>query len=233
MTPRLARLLDALAPVVREEITKDFMPDCCIATGAILRRVFRHFHFHAMPVPVLVYIYNAAYVKLRDTPSFVFPTDQAELHALMDKTGAWGMGITEESARPGKWAGHLLMRVQDALVDASLDFCNRPAKNIVLPPFIVTPARRHFLEFRSQLAGTVDGCEIVYQRQHDQSYRTAPDWSNESRGRRAVNAIIDRAKALLIRSSENGNSDEEGRDLEGGSVAAREDRPLPEQSAGE
>jgi hypothetical protein len=89
-----------------------------------------------------------------------------------------------------------------------------------------------FLEGTQQMVGRVNGCELSYTRiQNDSSWRTAPDWTDTVRSRRAVNAIIERAEALIIRSSENGNSGSEREDLEGGSVAAREDSPLSEQSA--
>jgi hypothetical protein len=186
----LDRLLDTLAPIVRDEILKDFAPDCCIATAAILGRVFRHFHFDTTPIPVYVNIFNAAYLKLRRM-GVPFPDDPAELRELMDRTGASAVTIAE-SGHPGKWPGHMLVLVQDVLVDASLDFCNRPEHSITIPPFMTTPARPTFLKYRSQLASTVNACEIVYRRSHDYSWRSAPDWTNESRARRAVNAIIGR-----------------------------------------
>jgi hypothetical protein len=191
MTPQLDRLLASLAPIVRDEILKDFAPDCCIATAAILRRVFRHFHLDTTPIPVSVHIFNAAYLKLRRA-GVPFPDDPAELHELMDRTEAVAIGITEESVHPGKWPGHMLVLVEDVLVDASLDFCNRPEHNITLPSFMTMPSRPPFLEFRSQLARMVNGCEIVYRRSHDNAWLSDPDWTTESRARRAVNAIIGR-----------------------------------------
>jgi hypothetical protein len=186
----LDRLLESLAPIVRDEILKDFAPDCCIATAAILRRVFRHFHFETTPIPVYVNIFNAAYLKLRRT-GVPFPDDPTELRELMDRTGASAVTITE-FAHPGKWPGHMLTLVKDILVDASLDFCNRTEHNITIPAFMTMPAHSPFLEFRSQLARTVNGCEIVYRRSRDKAWLGNPDWTSESRARRAVNAIIGR-----------------------------------------
>jgi hypothetical protein len=191
MDPKeLDRLLESLAPIVRDEILKDFTSDCCIATAAILRRVFRHFHFETSPIPVYVNIFNAAYLKLRGT-GVPFPDDPAEMRELMDRTGASAVTITE-SVHPGKWPGHMLVLVQDILVDASLDFCNRPEHSITIPPFMTMRAHPPFLEFRSQLARMVNGCEIVYKRSHDKAWLSDPDWTSESRARRAVNAIIGR-----------------------------------------
>ncbi len=188
MSSQLDRLLESLAPIVRDEILKDFAPDCCIATAAILRRVFRHFHFDTSPIPVYVHIFNAAYLKLRGT-GVPFPDDPAEMRELMDRTGASAVAIGE-SGHPGKWPGHMLVLVQDVLVDASLDFCNRTEHSITIPPFMTTPARPAFLEYRSQLARIVNGCEIVYRRSRDNAWLGDPDWTTESRARRAVNAII-------------------------------------------
>ena len=132
----------------------------------------------------------------------VRPGGGATVRTAPVRTGTYSMGVTEESALvggPGKWAGHMLTLVQDVLVDASLDQFNRPQHNIVLPSFITVPARTAFLEYRSQLAGTSNGCEIVYKRTRDNAWRSAPDWTNESRARRAVNAIIGRVDSAWRR----------------------------------
>ena len=185
----LDRLLESLAPIVRDEILKDFAPDCCIATAAI-RRVFRHFHFETTPIPVHVHIFNQAYLKLRT--GVPFPGDPSELHELMNRTGASAVAINAESVHSGKWPGHMLVLVKDILVDASLDQFNRREHDITIPPFMTMPAHPSFLEFRSQLARTENGCEIVYRRSRDKAWLSDPDWTNESRARRAVNAIIGR-----------------------------------------
>jgi hypothetical protein len=130
-------------------------------------------------------ICNAAYLNLRRS-GVPFPDDPTELRELMNGAGAWRIDITEKRTR------HLLLLVQDVLVDASLDFCNRSEHNITIPSFITMPSPPAFLKFRTQLALTVNGCEIVYRRSRDNTWLSEPDWTNESRARRAVNANIGR-----------------------------------------
>jgi hypothetical protein len=194
MTPKLRQLLDRLAPVVREEVLKDFAPNCCIATGAILRRVFRYFHFDARPIACSVIIRNRKFYEATDAGE-VPPEAPRALREWMDRRRAWAIGIVPESETgPNMFGGHVIMQVQDSLIDASLDLANRPQYDIIIPSFLVFHARASFLNFNKELVGRIDDIELVYRRLINNSYRSAPDWINESRGRRAVNAIIDRVE---------------------------------------
>lgn len=189
MNCRLSDLLDRLAPVVREEIRRDFLPNCCIATAAILRRVFRHFRFMSSPVPVEVVVRNPRMVELYRRGN----VPGGDLDLWFRATGAYSVGAVRESF--GGFAGHLVTQVQDVLVDASLDQCNRPDHGIELPSFMVTNIAPGFEMGRSQ-AGIVNGCEVLMSRlRGDSTWRTAPDWTNEDRARRAVNAIIERVRS--------------------------------------
>ena len=198
MTPRLSSLLDRMAPVVREEVRRDFLPNCCIASAAILQRVFRHFRFSTSPVPVEVVVRNPRFVTLIERGCKI-PGDPDRMRQWFKGTGAYSVGITRESPgnhfEGGGFSGHLVTRVQDVLVDASLDQASRPAHGINLPRFIVTNIAPGFLEGKSQV-GIVNGCEVLYTRlTGDSTWRSSPDWTNEDRARRAVNAIIERVKA--------------------------------------
>lgn len=193
MTPRLSALLSHIEPVARREILKDFMPDCCIATAAILRRVFRHFGFDARPVVCSVIIRNRKFVdaiKAGHLP----PDNRRDLVAWMEAHGAYSLGIVPESATNAeRFGGHVLVLVQDVVVDASLGFASRPDHDIIVPDFIVFTAQEMFLDRKAELVGRVgaEGAEFTYRRIVDNSFRSAPDWTNERRARRAVNAIID------------------------------------------
>lgn len=196
MTPRLSGLLDRLAPAVREEIRRDFAPNCCIATAAILRRVFRHFRFEALPVPVEVVIRNRRMVELLKRGVKV-PGDPARMREWFKATGSYSVGITRESPTPfkgGGFSGHLVVRVQDVLVDASLEQANRPQWNLAVPPFMVSNIAPGFMEGKTQVGG-VNGCEVAYTLlTGDSTWRSSPDWTDEDRARRAVNAIIARVR---------------------------------------
>lgn len=198
MTPRLDNLLERLEPVVREEMLKIAVPNCCIATVAVLCRVFRHFGFRARGIPVSVVIRNPKFLKCMGA-GMRLPDDPKLLREWMESTGSWCIGIVPESALesamrgyPG-FGGHLVCHVQDVLVDASIAQANRPQKGIELPPFCAFPASKRFLQGDGMMVGNMNGCEVEYRPLRDHSWRQAPDWSDERRYRETVNAIIERA----------------------------------------
>jgi len=184
--PPLNALLEALMPVVRPTMLKHFTPDCCIATCRVLRKAFNVFGYDAEAVPVSVFIFNENMAGLlKDGVSI--PTDRSARKELLDGTGAWSVGITRQSAEVGapvvggRFGGHLVLRVMNTLVDASLQQADRPERGIVLPPLLsFVPQKPIFFtqkKTRGKRCGvSVNGCEIVYERLKDYSFRKAPDW---------------------------------------------------------
>jgi len=199
MTPRLESLLDRLCPVVREEMLKVCVPNCCIATVAVLRRVFRHHGFEARGLPVSVVIRNARMVRAI-AKGMAIPDNPVALREWMKATGSWSVGIVPESllesfARgyPG-FGGHLVCHVQDVFVDACLEQANRPEWEIVLPKFFVSEMPPKFLHGEGMLVGSMNGCEVAYRPLHDHTWRKANDWTSERRYRETVNRIIERTR---------------------------------------
>jgi hypothetical protein len=200
MTPKLETLLGRLGPVVRDEILKVCVPNCCIATVAILRRVLKHFHFEARGFAVSMVVRNPEMVRFMEatTPYQRMPDDPAELERWMKRSGCWSIGIMPESRAVCQakgydgFGGHLVTLVQDVMVDCSLDQANRPQHNIHLPQMLISEAPPVFLERRASLVGCANGCEVVYTGLKDESWRGSPDWKHEPRYRETVNAIIKR-----------------------------------------
>jgi hypothetical protein len=199
MTPRLEALLLRLQPVVREEMLKVCVPNCCVATVAVLCRVFRHYGFSPHPVPCSVVIRNARMVECR-AKGMVVPVDPEPMQAWMRATGSHSVGIVPESAYESltrgykAFGGHLICQVQDTLVDASICQANRPQHKIELPPFIAMPALEKFTRGEEALIGVIAGCEVEYRPLDDQSWRSAPDWIDKRRYRETLNAIIERSR---------------------------------------
>jgi hypothetical protein len=206
--PPLPVLLAALKPVVRTEMLKQFTPDCCIATCRILQHVFTFFGYKSEPLPVSAYIYNKAMVDLLCT-GVELPTEPPARRELFDRTGAWGIGITQQSADIGapvpgrRFGGHVVLRVMNTLVDASLQQADRPDKGIALPPMLAfSPKEPVFFSqkrFRGKRCGVgVNGCEIVYERLSDYSFRQAPDWTRKGQPYGQVtHSIVMRTSARL------------------------------------
>jgi hypothetical protein len=181
----LKEIVDSLAPVVYPALREEYTRDCCIAAAAILTRVFDEYGYRAEVVPVTVHIFNAAMVSLINKGPL--PDDETQRHMLFDLTGAHGVGIVPASAtlsaasrvRGGGYGGHLLLRVENWLIDATIRQAERLEKKMPLPNMIAVD-RADQLERNGRLNLSVGSCELVYARIHDQSYRTAPDWTRRS-----------------------------------------------------
>jgi hypothetical protein len=193
----LLRRLDGVAwGALREEYT----PDCCIAACAVLRRVFDYYGHTAEPVPCNVYIFNAVCARLLERCGV--PSNAEARRKLYALTGAHSVGITEESefagapVKGGRFGGHLVLRVRDALVDATLKQADRPAHKIMLPDFLtLRNAPRNFAGDR-RIELTVNGCWLVYDESNNQKFRHAPDWLRRTTPYpETVRRIIERVEA--------------------------------------
>jgi hypothetical protein len=161
---------------------ESYTRDCCIAAAAILTRVFDEYGHKAQVIPVTVEVYNAPMVHLFKH-GFKLPDDKARRKALFELTGAHGVGIVPASAmlsalskaRGGGFGGHLLLRVENFLIDSTIKQVDRPEHNMLMPDLIAVEHAEDLLRDR-ELRLDVGGCMVVYKPLGDQSYRTAPDW---------------------------------------------------------
>lgn len=182
--PPLSTLLCALEPVVRPVMLRHYSPDCCIATTRALRDVFKHFGYDAYPVAVSVAIVNARMARILKEHIHI-PVDYCERLAFFEREDAWGLGIGIGDPLPGYgpahgFDGHLVLRVMQTLVDASLQQADRPQKGISLGSLIAyEPGREFFRDHinRPESRVIVNGCELTYRCTFDASYRQSPDWN--------------------------------------------------------
>jgi hypothetical protein len=186
--PRRQRELDDLInrliliayPALREEYT----PDCCIAAAAILTRVFAEYGYKAEVLTVAVAVYNQAMVKVLNQ-GIAIPNEPNAREMFFSITGAWGVGITPGSAAVSAkkgidgFGGHLILRVNDYLIDATIQQVSRPEKKIVLPPMLVIDKADELVK-GGKRAVQVGSCVVVYVPIVNETYRTAPDWVRRS-----------------------------------------------------
>ncbi len=184
--------------VVRDELRIGtlYRPDCCIAATAILIDVLDYFRLTARPLSVVATVYNPAMSEriLRDG----MPTlEEAERDWFPN--GCYALAVGAGDPQPGKWAGHLVANLADrVLLDLTLDQANRPQHQIVLPPFLLAPLDWEFLQGEAYLAGTGNGCRIVYEtRPDDRSFERSNDWRSKKRRAEVVGAAIRRLKGSL------------------------------------
>lgn len=204
--PALDDLVAALAPIVRPVMLRHFVPNCCVATCSVLRRVFDHYGYASEALPVTVFVFNAKMVEALKNNTV--PEVGDPRRALWFKiTGAHGIGIMPESATLSAlkgvdaFGGHLVLRVRDLLVDASIAQASRPALQINLPLLVATTATDDFMRGKL-LAVNVHGCAVQYHRLNNYSFRTAPDWRERARFVEPLREIL----AQLERSNELANT---------------------------
>ena len=209
---KLSLVLRGIEDVASREILRDFRPDSCIAATKIIIRVLRRFGYEAQAIPARLVMGNRAFTKLVEEKGVIPSMEEAIEAGWFVKHGAWSVGIgyqsvlagtghqsllrKAENAGPtpeGKWNGHVVAFLprHNTLIDASITQGNRPAKGIVFPGvLIVTGISRYFLTGEGILRGEYNGCLIEYRPFQDESFRRAPDWTDDHRVKRAVKAIV-------------------------------------------
>lgn len=198
----LAELLDALAPIVRPAMLEQFRPDCCVDTCIVLRRVFRTFGFDSHPLAVTVQVFNKNMLRLLQD-RVVLPADRQDRIEFCEREGAWGIGIgTGDGLRSsqGLFNGHLVLRMNRMLVDASLQQVERIDRGIVLGSFLAKEARQDFFDGKDRPMSVFDvnGCAVTYRRILDDSYHHNEHWTSPSPlHSRVSKKIIEQAQAEL------------------------------------
>lgn len=126
MTAKLETLLVRLRPVARDEIVRVLgHSNVCIPTSSVIQNVLGHFGFESYPVPTEVGACNKVQAEIfksiggREQAANV-TSEQKEDWA---RKGAWATAIAPGVARAGVpvrgdgWDGHLVLRVEDILLD--------------------------------------------------------------------------------------------------------------------
>lgn len=189
-------LLQRMAPVARPVLLEHWVPNCCIAGCAVLARVFRFYGYTSEPVPVKVEAYNAKMLEIIRKGSPIPERGDPNRRLWFDLTGAYGIGIMPESADimhnvpGGGYGGHLVLRVKNVMVDATIAQASRPGAGIVFPEFGTWPATVEFLQGERLCLQLEQGGAAVMTRIDDYSFRRAPDWTAKEKHLAPMNEII-------------------------------------------
>jgi hypothetical protein len=205
---KLSTVLRGIEDVAREEILRDFTPDSCIASTKVLIRVLRRYGIEAVPVGVRLVLGNRTFTRLVKEEGRIPTMDEAILAGWFTKHGAWSVGVGyRQMVRPdrgltrdGKWEGHLVAYLprHNILIDASACQGNRPEHGIELPGVLILSEVSHgLLKGDAILRGELNGCLIEYRPFQTTSYRSAPDWTEDRRVKRAVKAICAHIDSLV------------------------------------
>lgn len=198
-------LLEAVTHVVlndtRCEIGKHFKADSCIATTRVVVNVFQHFGFEAGPLHVEATVWNPAWVDAigrgEEPP---YQSGEDVLNRWMDERGAWS--VSTVGASKDEPVRHLVAYVPalPGLIDASIDQCNRPERNIDLPHavgFIITPEE---LSLGGRWQVDANGCWIEYSRVLDdrEAWRSSSDWVGNAGTAAVQSALIRLVERALV-----------------------------------
>lgn len=192
MDTKQRNIIEKLMVVGRPEILKDFRPDSCIVSTAISIDVLTHFGILAEPLPIKMSMFNAPYVKRIDSGS-EFPNREM-LIRWGKEDGSYSVGIGYGENQPNKWAGHLVVLVENSwLIDLSIDQANRPAYNMVFSP-IAVEVDQDFLSGKIPRIIKENDCVIRMETIKDRGFLSSPDWAFKDRRSYLVNKIIQKIK---------------------------------------
>jgi hypothetical protein len=133
------------------------------------------------PLAVTVQVFNENMLRLLQT-KVVLPDDKQARIEFCERERAWGIAVgTGDGLRPlnGLFNGHLILRLNRMLVDASLQQAERIDRGIVLGPFLAREAGQDFFDAKDRPVSVfeVNGCAVCYTRLLDDTYRRNPHWN--------------------------------------------------------
>jgi hypothetical protein len=194
MTDQASHVFDLLSErgVAKSVLRRRFREDSCINSTRVLFDVFRAVGIAAQAVSVRTRIYSPGFVN-RAYRAGRMPESSEEVHSWTAAAGVWSVGIgygIDQGKQ--KWPGHLVLRSDDHLIDATIDQANRPQHGIVMPPMLMLArVPDAFWRAENLLGVEVNGAQVVYEaRPHDTSYVGSPAWSGRSHIEGAIAAEL-------------------------------------------
>ena len=178
--------------VAKSALRRRFREDSCINSTRVLFDVYRAVGIAADAVSVRTRIYAPAFVD-RGHREGRMPESPEEVHSWTSEPGVWSVGIGfGTDLGKHKWPGHLVLRSDSTLIDATIDQANRPQDGIVMPPMLLLAHTSDAFWRADDLLGVeINGCQVVYEsRPNDNSYLGSPAWSGRSHIEGAVAAEL-------------------------------------------
>lgn len=198
MTEQLRTLLERLQPVARGEVVRVLgHSNVCIPTCRVLESILRHFGIESCPVPTEVSACNKVQAEIFTA---IGGRDRAAIATSEERNdwmrrGAWATAIgpgIETAGLPVRndgWNGHLVLRVEDVLLDGSIGMLNDASRELTLPELLWTPADSEW-DAGKEFAGLTlpNGCQVIYGKLEDDTWRDTPYWKAESEPYKSMQA---------------------------------------------
>ena len=207
MTAKLETFLVHLRPVARDEIVRVLgHSNVCIPTSRVIQSVLGHFGFESYPVPTEVSACNKVQAKIFNSIGGREQADNVTSEQVKDwaSKGAWAAAIGPGVERAGVpvrtdgWNGHLVLRVEELLVDGAIEILNNSPKELILPKLLWTPVDPEWDAGTQYACLTLpNGCDVVYGKLSDGSWRDAPYWKGETEPYKSMQSRM--VEAILTR----------------------------------
>lgn len=176
----------------------EFLPGACINSARITVDVLRHYGIRASAVPARLDIYNPVWVRLIKDEGL--PKSNEALQRWTE-AGASCVGVNGTGVKSATgWDGHLMVRLDDSLIDPSFGQFNRPWKAIPCPPVVRLPLPNGGKDFdRGELVGfnLSNGAAVTIQRIKDRSYRKFLGFQRHHGNRTIARRLIERIDKRL------------------------------------
>lgn len=184
-------------------------PNCCVLATAVALDVLDWAGITASPVAVTCNVFNAAALDFLEQHCQLPKDEHDPLYAEWQEKRCKWLAISPDGfdAAPGGrtetgYAGHLVALANygpsgKVLIDLSTGQFDRPAYDMTFGPVLgtVTPEPLAANELFAQFS--LNGCRVQYLYRPDlDDFRNAPDWTDKTRRRELVAAIIRWAKLI-------------------------------------
>jgi hypothetical protein len=207
VTARLETLLAHLRPVARDVIVRLLgHSNVCIPTSRVIQSVLGHFGFESYPVATEVSACNKVQAEIFKSIGGREQAVAATSELLKDwaRKGAWATAIGPGVAKAGLpvrtdgWDGHLVLRLEDILLDGAIAMLNNSAKDLSLPKLLWTPVDPEWDRGTQYACVTSpNGCEVVYGKLDDDSWRDTPYWKADTEPYKSMQSRM--VEAILTR----------------------------------
>lgn len=184
---RAVEIIEAIRLYARPEILKWYRPDSCIASSRVVFDLLRGYGMKPLAVACGVRVMNAALVK-RIAKEGRHPRDDAEIRKWSRGDGSWNVGVGDTGVeRKHRWDGHLVvLAYRQVMIDVSIDQANRPHKDIVLKPIVVT-VPDDWAEGGEDCVVWENGCLLLYRaKPKDRAWVQTAGWT----GHKEIRATI-------------------------------------------
>jgi hypothetical protein len=182
-------VIDLLVQRAPSHIDRDYREGSrCVAATRIAYDVLRYFGIRGKALPVEALAANApAWEAIREATQRGEPLTREQEDELVAR-GAWYVQIDTETNTPGRYAGHLVLGIEEPIFDGERGFVDldlqqfrREQKGILLPDAISASVFPEWwtgeAEARYPLAE--DGMFIVRRLREYRPFQHTPDWKRQ------------------------------------------------------